>query len=956
MSRQAQLMDTLKKEVRSLLIATKEGLTPTQLEQEYVAMIGKPLPLRDLGFQSTMELVADMPEVVRVSLHGKGTFILKAVADETTKDIAKLIAKQKTSVKTRNAAPRANAFPCSRNQQRFPRRGRTPPVLPAAVKSELKDLLSSSPVLLSGFNKAFSRRFGRPFKYTQYGFFSMLEVLSSVSDIIAIEQSRAGSLLTLKKSSSTEEQQEKMPQVAAPAVETPPPEPSCDTESFHQTTEEKSEPEETQVVDFGDRLKQLEKDFKIMLYEKGAGGTVSSALKEKIRTVVAKYPDGLRVSKLRDEFEAHFKENLCVRELGFIDVLEFVGSLHDVLHIECKEGEQDWLVFDLKSRCLTDVSPDEQSERENSSCWSPPPPAAEVSQNSSPGKPEDADLKQSRAFNVVTKSFKPPQGLEYSLLAMEMTTSEIPPDAVQNISLCSLPPLERSCLVGVFVEFIISPSQFYIQVYSRETSDKLQDLMIEMRRCYSNKIISDRYTMPESSVQPGQLCCVMISEDKWWYRVIIHRVLSDQEVEVFYADFGNLGTVQKSWLRFLKWCFLKLPAQAIPCSLAWVKPVKGTWTDAATLQFRKLCGSKLLVGIVDEYVNGVLYLFLCDTSSEGDIYFHSVLEDKGHAEVCRENIPCQGFEELNPLALYVQPSAKQESAGLVEPDLHLQQESLDTDSGTASSRLDRGELCDQDEANLSPGMPYLEPVYMDTDFWDKNELPLQAVEKDTCVSGEAVGLDAVASSSQPVSDEGGSENQQNKEQIQQEWRLSADVEMWDDVWSLLDEVDVPRAADEDPEFTKEHTNENTSELMTVVKTPHSLGESSQPAVLSKPVEDFYISLISSSQPAEKSQDDPDQTERCSNKAQLLEAVPASVLLLATPFILDQCNNKEKVKNKDLPKTQAVVLCSASRLADQEAHQKLYVPPTSPSATLGAAARLAASSGLFQWFPSLRKEM
>lgn len=35
--------------------------------------------------------------------------------------------------------------------------------------------------------------------------------------------------------------------------------------------------------------------------------------------------------------------------------------------------------------------------------------------------------------------------------------------------------------MGVFVEFIISPSQFYIHICSREASDKLQDMMIEMR-------------------------------------------------------------------------------------------------------------------------------------------------------------------------------------------------------------------------------------------------------------------------------------------------------------------------------------------------------------------------------------------------------------------------------------------------------------------------------------------
>lgn len=69
--------------------------------------------------------------------------------------------------------------------------------------------------------------------------------------------------------------------------------------------------------------------------------------------------------------------------------------------------------------------------------------------------------------------------------------------------------------------------------------------------------------------------------------------------------------------------------------------LEGTWTSAATLQFQKLCVSKLLVGIVDEYVDGILHLFLCDTSSEEDVYFHCVLRDQGHADVCGENIPSQ---------------------------------------------------------------------------------------------------------------------------------------------------------------------------------------------------------------------------------------------------------------------------------------------------------------------------
>ena len=106
---------------------------------------------------------------------------------------------------------KANAASPSKNPQSFPQRGRAP-VLPETVKAELQVLLSSSPLLLLDFDKAFFRRFGRAFQYTQYGFCSLFEVLRSVSDIIAIERTRAGSLLTLKKYLASEIEKEEVPQ------------------------------------------------------------------------------------------------------------------------------------------------------------------------------------------------------------------------------------------------------------------------------------------------------------------------------------------------------------------------------------------------------------------------------------------------------------------------------------------------------------------------------------------------------------------------------------------------------------------------------------------------------------------------------------------------------------------------------------------------------------------------
>ncbi|XP_031451456.1 tudor domain-containing protein 5 isoform X2 [Phasianus colchicus] len=724
MSQQAQLMELLKKEVRSQLLAAKGGLTPAQLEQEYLAMVGRPLPLRDLGFCSTMELVASMPGVVQICPNSNGGFLLKAVADETTKDISKLISRQKTSGKARSVARKGRAAFPSQNQRGLPPKVKTR-VLPAAVKRELQDLLSSSPLLLLDFNNAYYTRFKRTFQYRQYGFFSIFEVFESLSDIIMVKETRGGSLITLKKSSSSEIEQEKMTQV--PMAELPPLEPSCETEVFHQAAEEKSEPVDAQAVGPGDGLKQ-------------------------------------------------------------------------------------------------------------------------------------------------------PQDLEQSRLDIMMVTSDIPPDAVQDRRLCSLPPLETRCLVGVIVNLIVSPGEFYIHVCSTETSDKLLDLMIEMRCCYSNKLVSDRYIMPESSIQPGQLCCVMFL--RWWYRVIIHRVISDQEVEVFYPDYGNVGVVQKSWLRFLKWCYLKLPAQAIPCSLAWVKPVEDTWTSEATHQFKELCYSKVLVGIVDEYVNGILHLFLCDTSSEEDVYIHSVLKDKGYADICKENLPSQGFKELNSLALYVHPGAKQESAELVEPDLCLQQDSVGADNEASSSRLDENELCNQ---NL-----YTE-------------------------------------------------------------------EKWDDVQPLPVEVNDSKTADQVPELKQEDTNKSSTDLMALVKTPHPLGESLRPTVFFKSLED-YFSFLYVKQPAEASQNGPNNVEGFSDKALSCEVLHASLLLMAAPFMLDNRNSDEKMKNKDLPENLALEQCSARALSEQEMSCKLYVPPTTLSAVLAAAARLATCRGYFHWLPGRRKEL
>lgn len=126
-------------------------------------------------------------------------------------------ASKKTSTKVNATFPTKN----SKNPQSFQTLSAGTPILPAAVKAELQDLLSYSPLLLVDLDKAFLRRFGRVFQYQQYGFLSMNDVLRSVSDSIAVEQTKAGSLLVLRKYLASKIEQEEVPQSEAEEEEVP---------------------------------------------------------------------------------------------------------------------------------------------------------------------------------------------------------------------------------------------------------------------------------------------------------------------------------------------------------------------------------------------------------------------------------------------------------------------------------------------------------------------------------------------------------------------------------------------------------------------------------------------------------------------------------------------------------------------------------------------------------------
>ncbi|XP_054443522.1 tudor domain-containing protein 5 [Pteronotus mesoamericanus] len=981
MSEQERLQECLRKEIRSLLISAKDGLTPQQLEKEYLVMVGNHLPLRILGYRSTMELVMDMPDVVSVCPCGDGTVILKAIPDESTKGIASLVAKQRSSQKVRNSMQKGRASVCSGPSfhRQVPYRGRVPPILPAVVKSELKDLLALSPVLLSDFEKAFAKRFGRSFQYMQYGFLSMFEVLNAASDVVSVEQTRAGSLLTLKKSTSEEKQggwpaegkifaqpfrmkQEGSAPPGFPVAKARFPRPTSNMEPLKQIMNakktSKSNIVETSRLTHTEKLNQLENTFKSVIAQIGPGGTIDPELKHKIKFVVSKFPEGLLISKLLREFEVIFKEQLSPKKLGFLNVIELVGALGDILYVEFREGEQDLLVFDADMKPLPRVQSDKQIEAKP--CVSSPPRKAlsttVVKENTwawSFKNHKEPEQKIYKKPNLVVKPLQLQVEIDRSQLNMATANHDIPPDAVRDKKLCRLPPLDTSTLVGVFVEYIISPSQFYIRIYSRDSSELLEDMMIEMRRCYSNQLVSDRYAMPEYFMQPGHLCCVRISEDKWWYRVVIHRVLGKQEVEVFYPDFGNIGTVQKSSLRFLKCCYTKLPAQAIPCSLAWVRPAEEYWTSRAILQFQKLCGLKPLVGVVDEYIDGILNIFLCDTSSNEDIYFHHVLRTEGHAIVCRENVPSKGFSELNPLALYTKSSAGPEDAAPTERGCPSQHHCF-KEVQEISLLSKESDSCALDE--IPTGMPCLESVTIGGDVWDENWLPLQA----------KMGKGGDAASHLFTSSHGGKKPYQScKEMPEKDWCFSTQ-DTWDDSCQPLGLENGTQVEAGEPEGLG--AQEKKTGTTGIGKQPDLDGPPDPGPSTLPELGELYGSCAQPPQPAAGSRGRPPGAQTPPEPARLRAAV-----LDAAPAAVDAAEKRsgsvesspESLKNEDFSSSHAITVfkdksygamdqLSLILSPEHQISQKFYIPRSTATAALGAAARLAMSRSFLHWYPSVKR--
>ncbi|XP_068175661.1 tudor domain-containing protein 5 isoform X6 [Antennarius striatus] len=684
---QENLLANLKKDVRSLLVSSKFGLDPEQLRRDYISMMGHPMPLKQLGFHSIMEMVKEMPDVVSINFSADSVIILKAVSDESTKNMEQLVAKQrmsKTDKKIRRGGFRNISYLNKSIPALPPRRGRAPLAIPAQLKAQLRILLSQGGLRLCELESSYLRCFGLPLRPHSYGFFSIGEMLGAAADLVTIYQGSLGSIVALKqhmyprplttwsqpskrrgiKQAVAPRAEESSPGSQVPVNPISPEQPAVEASlgpahkesssvSHEREADEKKEdgdPERHQDAPcFQKRVTELKEELRLKILENGVTGSISQELKDRLQEVVGQATGGLSVHDIPTEYKRLFGEDVPLRQNGFVSVTELISNMCDTFHLKLAENDNgnDWIVTCIQE---SDLSVSGSKETKSSDNGGQPSTGDVLSFGASDWERNKNDFEtteEKERLETIKDSKRYEMRSEIKPVIEVRCSSSVPLDALQGQRLKKPTPHAARQLMDVWMEEVKSPGNFYICFTNSEEARAMDSLMLEMRSCYS-----------------------------------------------------------------------LLPAQAVPSSLAGIKPNSGSWTAGAIASFQKLCSHRVFVGALDCYVGDVLQLYLCDTSTDKDIYIHTALLSQGHGTACSPAASTELCVLDGPVSLYLGegkvdlPELEEETSPSPNPVDMLEQFKLAPQKGN-STNLPNEQTCSPTDVGLvqtNPSSPTSTPL------------------------------------------------------------------------------------------------------------------------------------------------------------------------------------------------------------------------------------------------------
>ena len=185
----------LKKRVRALLISSKQGSTPNGLLKDYKSVFGEGLPLNEFGYRTVVQMAHDMPDVVRIQGGGGNGVLLRGIADESTKHIAKMVSRQRNTGFHYMKADQPARSTFSRTASA------SGPSIPFHIQGCLRQLMHAYPngLPLEQFEEAYARRFGY-YLSVRLNCNSLQELIHGVPDVLKTNKDAAGRTVIVEAS------------------------------------------------------------------------------------------------------------------------------------------------------------------------------------------------------------------------------------------------------------------------------------------------------------------------------------------------------------------------------------------------------------------------------------------------------------------------------------------------------------------------------------------------------------------------------------------------------------------------------------------------------------------------------------------------------------------------------------------------------------------------------------
>ncbi|GFT68468.1 tudor domain-containing protein 5 [Trichonephila clavipes] len=316
-----------------------------------------------------------------------------------------------------------------------------------------------------------------------------------------------------------------------------------------------------------------------------------------IRHILQGYPEGILIKDFLHVYSINCQEPLYLDKLGFDSIENFLWSIANCVPLTFRTEEGCKRIFLVQTEeTKTSVFPSVQMD------VSLPPNAASLSSEyTQQALPEDLDL----------DSFFP-----------------------------------------VYVCSVINPWHMYIQLKSRDCCDAMVKLYNVMEAFYMGPK-SKQYQIKTEHIRSGIICMALWPIDQHWYRAKVLSVPTQNTAKVFYVDYGTIQVIPQTMLRYIRKDFVDLPTQAIKARLAFLYPLsdKNLWSPRTKERILQLSQNIPLMAKIENIIDEVLSVVLCDTNGDTDIFINDMLLNEGLARA-EPVVPAPVSQPPNPEQIF----------------------------------------------------------------------------------------------------------------------------------------------------------------------------------------------------------------------------------------------------------------------------------------------------------------